>query len=119
MRKVVETDGKEAITQLKVLGTGEHTLSSGKKVDVTLIKAKPVTGRTHQIRIHAAHVGFPIIGDSFYGGEESDSLHLVSFCLRFKRPITGEPIDFKLPRNFLPDWAKKFMEFNDHVAHTL
>jgi 23S rRNA pseudouridine1911/1915/1917 synthase len=38
-------------------------------LDATLTQAAPVTGRTHQIRIHLAHIGFPILGDALYGAD--------------------------------------------------
>src|SRR5207253_2965001 len=40
--------------------------------DRTLIEAEPVTGRTHQIRVHAAEHGFPLLGDTLYGGTRAD-----------------------------------------------
>ena len=43
---------------------------------MTLVEAEPVTGRTHQIRVHAAEAGFPILGDGLYGGTRSDRLYL-------------------------------------------
>ncbi len=43
------------------------------KSDTTLISAEPLTGRTHQIRVHLAHAGFPIVGDPLYGANDEDS----------------------------------------------
>ena len=42
-----------------------------------LIEAKPLTGRMHQIRVHLAHLGFPIVGDKIYGGDESCYLEFI------------------------------------------
>ncbi len=81
----------------------------------TLVKASPVTGRTHQIRVHAQHAGHPIAFDDRYGDREFDGqlastglnrLFLHAAALRFEHPGTGEtmrieaPLDLKL-RNCL------------------
>jgi RluA family pseudouridine synthase len=68
LRKV---DGKGALPSL----THFRVLNS--RVDGTsLLEAKPHTGRTHQIRVHAAHLRFPILGDKFYGGADAPVLQL-------------------------------------------
>lgn len=56
--KVLARAGKDAVTEFRVLETRE---------DRTLVEARPWTGRTHQIRLHLAHAGLPIIGDPLYG----------------------------------------------------
>lgn len=87
-------NGKEAITDFKVV---KH-LNKNR----TLIEAMPQTGRTHQIRVHLASIGYPIIGDRKYGGLKSDYLHLhsaeISFVTRF-----GKLFSKKAP---LPDYFK-------------
>lgn len=71
-----ETLGKEAITHYQILENYG---------DYSLLELKPVTGRTHQIRVHCKEIGHPIIGDSKYGGKNafidglSNRLHLHSF----------------------------------------
>jgi 23S rRNA pseudouridine955/2504/2580 synthase len=58
----VDEEGREALTLFRVLRRfGDFA---------TLVEAKPVTGRTHQIRVHARHAGHPIAGDAKYGDEE-------------------------------------------------
>lgn len=70
----------------------------------TLLEAAPRTGRTHQIRVHLAAIGHPILGDRRYGGAgagaerlglERPFLH--SFRLAFAHPVTGEPIAVEAP----------------------
>ena len=72
----------------------------------SLVKAKPITGRTHQIRIHLSDMSFPIVGDSIYGIEEgyfkNKNLYLFSSGISFGHPITSEEMKFelKLPKRF-------------------
>jgi len=63
----VATPGREALTRFKVLARG----SGG-----CLVEARPLTGRTHQIRVHLAHWGLPIVGDATYGGEKAPRMML-------------------------------------------
>ncbi len=65
-----------------------------------VIEAVPLTGRTHQIRVHAAEHGFPILGDSLYGGAPAARLCLHAAELRFKHPLTGQPLSFSVPHDF-------------------
>ena len=88
----VRPDGKESITEYRVL----------QRLDgYTKLALKPVTGRTHQLRVHCAHMGYPILGDPQYGTPESraysQSLGLTSqlLCakeLTFPHPITGQEL---------------------------
>ncbi len=59
----VAADGKEAVTEFRVVQ---------RFIDSTLVEANLVTGRTHQIRVHAAHLGTPILGDAKYGDAEAN-----------------------------------------------
>ena len=87
----VDDEGKEALTIFRVLRRfGEFA---------TLIEAKPVTGRTHQIRVHALHAGHEIAGDSKYGDEDftreirdmgGKRLFLHAYSLRVPLPEGGE-----------------------------
>ncbi len=61
----VERGGKPSITEFSVVERFART---------TLVQAKPVTGRTHQIRVHAQHAGFPLLGDAKYGSEEGEAI---------------------------------------------
>jgi RluA family pseudouridine synthase len=71
-----------------------------------LLDVELETGRTHQIRVHAAHLGFPIVGDHRYGNaatDEHERLCLHAWTLDFAHPQTGEALHFEAP---LPDWAQ-------------
>jgi len=63
----------------------------------TLVEAEPYTGRTHQIRVHAAESGFPILGDTLYDGTEAGRVFLHAAELSFKHPETGLECNFKSP----------------------
>jgi RluA family pseudouridine synthase len=70
-----------------------------------LLDVELETGRTHQIRAHAAHLGFPVVGDRRYGvatPEDPDRLCLHAWTLDFTHPRTGAAQHFEAP---LPDWA--------------
>lgn len=89
-RIVLDASGQEAITHYEVLQRGE----------VSLLKLTPKTGRTHQLRVHCAGAGFPIVGDPFYGVKEGDlsaknastMLHAASIAIPYydkKPPIAA------------------------------
>ena len=88
--RYVNQAGKPSRTEFSVLE---------RKAGITKLALRPITGRTHQLRVHCAHMGYPILGDPQYGSEASQALSrqmgLVSqlLCakqLRFPHPITGE-----------------------------
>jgi 23S rRNA pseudouridine1911/1915/1917 synthase len=89
--------------------------------EFTLLKVQIKTGRTHQIRVHLAHIGHPVAGDSTYGGGRENSIRntpikreiialgrhfLHSAQLGFKHPRTGKPLEFASP---LPPELKNFL----------
>ncbi|MEA5004573.1 MAG: RluA family pseudouridine synthase [Christensenella sp.] len=99
---VLRTGGREAITQYSVLARYEgHTL-----VECTL-----KTGRTHQIRVHLKHFGFPVVGDPVYTkkkdkfGLNGQLLH--AYKLGFHHPRTGEWMEFLAP---LPDYFENVLQ---------
>ena len=68
-----------------------------------LIEAEPLTGRTHQIRVHAAESGFPILGDTLYGGTPAARVCLHAAELAFRHPVTGQELRFTAPADFAAD----------------
>lgn len=74
--------------------------------DWALVEAKPMTGRTHQIRVHAYALGHPLVGDVLYGGSETDLIlrpALHAWSLTFAHPAAGERLTFKAekPEDFV------------------
>lgn len=68
--------------------------------------AEPLTGRTHQIRVHAAANDFPILGDSLYEGRSFQRLCLHAHSLDFKHPATGELVHFEAKPEFERHWSE-------------
>ena len=62
--------------------------------------ASPLTGRTHQIRVHAAENGFPILGDTLYGGTPAARVYLHAAEIEFTHPATGKRVKFFAPADF-------------------
>lgn len=65
--------------------------------------AQPLTGKTHQIRVHAAEHGFPILGDTFYGGSPAPRVCLHAAEIQFCHPASGEQVVFSAPPDFFGD----------------
>jgi len=86
--------GKEAITHITVLERYKKH---------TLVEARLETGRTHQIRVHLAHIGHPVLGDPIYGVGKGDKQILHAKSLRFIHPVTETEMQFDtdLPSYFM------------------
>ncbi len=63
--------------------------SLSRQESYSLVEARPLTGRSHQIRVHLASAGWPIVGDSLYGGASAPRLMLHAWRLDLRHPITG------------------------------
>ena len=99
----VDKDGKEAITHFKVLGRYKNKY--------TLLQINLETGRTHQIRVHLSHIGYPIIGDEVYSNGKNEwnisgqCLH--AWKLEFIHPITGKKISLEAE---IPEYLKNIIK---------
>ena len=95
-RMAVSPDGREAVT---------HWQGGDAQNGHTHLTCRLETGRTHQIRVHLAHLGHPLLGDTVYGGKKpvpglaGQCLHAAQ--LTFTHPSTGERLTVEAP---LPDW---------------
>ena len=94
LSRPLHAGGDRAETHFEVIATPDLR---------TWIQAQPVTGRTHQIRVHAADSGLPILGDALYGGAPADRLCLHAQELAFQHPATGSPVVFRAPALFSGD----------------
>ena len=88
----VREDGKPSVTEYRVLERGDKLCK---------LELRPITGRTHQLRLHCAHMGFPILGDPQYGTALSQTFstemgvfaqRLCAKKIQFSHPVTGESI---------------------------
>lgn len=83
IKRVVRQDGQRAVTHYKAIAGNSR---------FTLLEIKLETGRTHQIRVHFSHIGYPLAGDSLYGGSAEFIRYQALHCgvLTFKDPMSGE-----------------------------
>ncbi len=73
------------------------------KAGLQTLQAEPLTGRTHQIRVHAAEQGMPILGDVLYGGTPAPRVYLHAEELTIRHPVSGEAMSFRAPVDFETD----------------
>ncbi len=111
-RYEVREDGKPSRTGYEVLDVRD-ICADGKTVTVSLVRLKLETGRTHQIRVHMAWLGHPLVGDPIYGHAGLLGLHraaLHSLQIRGQLPGSGEPFDFTapVPEDFAADFLNSF-----------
>jgi len=109
-QKVDHENGKQSLTHYQVLSYSEPNLenasseSGNPKVESTLVELTPVTGRSHQLRVHMLALGHPILGDRLYAREQaltvSERLQLHAKILSLAHPISDELLTFTAPCPF-------------------
>lgn len=94
--------GRDAVTHVETMAYNEQ---------ISLVRLRPKTGRTHQIRVHLKHIGCPILGDPIYGSERSllrpQRLLLHAYQLQFIHPVTKVPVNLTAP---VPDDFKEWIQ---------
>ncbi len=90
IKRIVTPEGKPSVTHYKTVR---------KKGKYRLLEVELETGRTHQIRVHMAYIGFPLLGDELYGGETELISRQALHCgkIEFFHPITNEKMSFEQP----------------------
>lgn len=96
----VSSEGKQAISLFEVKRRYQNA---------TLVEFSLITGRTHQIRVHSAYIGHPVVGDAVYGRADKNlkGQLLFSYSLEFVHPRTGQEMKFELP---LPDYFQNYID---------
>ena len=101
IRRCVRADGLQSLTEYETLQVNDR---------FTLLRLRPQTGRTHQLRVHMAYLGHPLAGDWLYGTEDKTLIArpaLHSYELWFTQPVTGLELHFTAP---IPQDMQRLME---------
>ena len=101
IRLCVRADGLPSLTEYETLQVNDR---------FTLLRLRPQTGRTHQLRVHMAYLGHPLAGDWLYGTEDKTLIArpaLHSYELWFTQPVTGQELHFTAP---IPQDMQRLME---------
>ncbi len=122
---LLRSTGKGGERMVKVNQMGKFAETSFRRIQqykgMTLVEASPKTGRTHQIRVHAAWLGHPIVGDERYGVAETNielkgkgfkRLFLHAEQLKFAHPVTNEMMNFKAP---LPEELQSLLKKTGYI----
>jgi len=108
-RMAIEPDGRPAQTEFRVLA---------RYPDRSLLSVHPITGRTHQIRVHLSYIGHPVVGDRVYGDfRAEDRLFLHAWRIAFEHPKTGREVRFEaLPPPGFPDYPYADLPWSGRAA---
>lgn len=101
IHRCVRADGLPSLTEYETLQVNDR---------FTLLRLRPQTGRTHQLRVHMAYLGHPLAGDWLYGTEDKTLIArpaLHSYELWFTQPVTGQELHFTAP---IPQDMQRLME---------
>jgi 23S rRNA pseudouridine955/2504/2580 synthase len=123
LHKFTTTEGERRV-MVREDGQESHTVFALHKAwtEYSLLEAQLKTGRTHQIRVHLAHLGFPIAGDAKYGDFARNKelakqglkrMFLHAHMINFNHPLTGEPLSFTTP---LPEDLRRFLDKLDRAV---
>jgi 23S rRNA pseudouridine1911/1915/1917 synthase len=115
---------REAVTEWKVEKSLELTAAARSTSSVTLLRLRPKTGRTHQIRVHLADLGYPLVGDKLYGSRSrNDSRTSTAFSLLGNFPrqaLHAESLEFNHPKTgFRIKFKADLYEDIDHLIKEL
>lgn len=83
--------GKPAFTHWKLVAIGDRR---------AMLELEPITGRSHQLRVHLSHIGHPIVGDRLYGGDAGERLMLHATQLSCVHPISEQQLEFESSEPF-------------------
>jgi tRNA pseudouridine32 synthase / 23S rRNA pseudouridine746 synthase len=92
-QQVDRVNGKPSLTRWRVLARDDAA-------GTTRLRLEPVTGRSHQLRVHLAAIGHPIVGDALYGGASAERLMLHAMSLRLLHPRDGAMLAIESPLPF-------------------
>ncbi|MCQ1059004.1 bifunctional tRNA pseudouridine(32) synthase/23S rRNA pseudouridine(746) synthase RluA [Photobacterium sp. DNB23_23_1] len=108
-QKVCFDDGKPSVTHYQVLERSN---------DTSLVRLRPITGRSHQLRVHLLALGHPILGDGFYAHQDAKAmalrLQLHAAELSFFHPRSGDPMHLFAPCEFFAEAPQKTLP--DHYS---
>jgi len=99
-RQMIAEDGREAVTDWRALRAEPEAPPRGR----ARVELRPITGRSHQLRVHLAHLGAPILGDPLYADDDAFAaaprLMLHACALSLRSPLDGAPQTFESPVPF-------------------
>ncbi len=101
INEYTETHAREAVTEYSVIFYDTTR-------NITFLRLHPISGRTHQIRVHLAHIGHPVLGDKIYGKRDSfPRLALHAYSIEFQHPMSKNTLH---ATSIFPDSLRKFLK---------